>query len=105
MLAFWIVFGLLALNTIASLHWISKALAILRERYEPVWSELGRPSLFWNNSPQNVVALQGFLWSERAAALGDSELDALARRVRAATVLQVLLLPVAALSMFVGASF
>jgi hypothetical protein len=35
-LAFWIGFGLLALNTIASFRWISKALAILQERYEPI---------------------------------------------------------------------
>jgi hypothetical protein len=102
-ISFWIVFALLGLNTLESFRQISRAIALIRTRYEPIWVELGRPTSFWNNSPQHLIALQGFLWSDRAAKLDDAELSRLARRIRAATITQCLLLPAATIAMLLGA--
>jgi hypothetical protein len=48
-----VVIGLIA-------HWAM--LKLMRERHPAIWSELGSPSLFMNNSVQNGMAVLRYLW-------------------------------------------
>jgi len=48
-------------------------LSRLRSRHPLTWEALGRPTLFFNNSIANGLAVQRFLWRREYATLGDSQ--------------------------------
>ena len=51
-----------------------KLLRILRERYVEIWNELGQPTLMMG-APSRSPKLQKFLYSKRACATDDIELQ------------------------------
>ena len=70
---FWLFSTLFAM-VIVVLGVHSRVLRILRDRHTEVWDELGKPSLFANNTTQNGWATNRYLWSSRPRGLGDQQL-------------------------------
>ncbi len=52
-----------------------RVLRLLRERHNGVWTQLGKPTLIWNNSIANSLAVLRFVWSGEPGKLGDRELS------------------------------
>jgi hypothetical protein len=63
--------------TMAQLH------RILRERHPAIYESLGQPTLFWNNSPKNSLAVVGYILSGRFKETGDAEVIRLCRFIQA----------------------
>src|SRR5437764_4113787 len=56
---------------------------LLRERHPAVYDSLGQPTLFWNNSPKNSLAVLGFVLGGRFKQTHDPEVIRLCRFIRA----------------------
>ncbi|MFZ1980351.1 MAG: hypothetical protein WAU61_03530 [Smithella sp.] len=48
-------------------------LNILKEKYPAIWSSLGSPTLFANNTPQNGLAVQKYIFKKDYKTLDDKK--------------------------------
>src|SRR5947207_4107524 len=72
-----LVCAVVSYATMAQLH------RLLRERHPAVYDSLGQPTLFWNNSPKNSLAVLGFVLGGRFKQTHDPEVIRLCRFIRA----------------------
>src|SRR3989344_3906251 len=77
-----ILYPILMLGVVVGLatHYIF--LSRLRARHPAAWNELGKPTLFINNSIANGIAVQRFIWRRDYRKLGDPSLSKLADFLR-----------------------
>lgn len=59
-----------------------KTLRLLEIKHDAIWSDLGRPSLFLNNSMSNNFKFLKFLRKKSYLTLNDAELNKMANRCR-----------------------
>ena len=62
---------------------------LLRVNHNEMWKDMGSPTLLWNNSLRAIAETLHFLFSRKAAELGD---DSLLSAVRLARILLILIL-------------
>jgi hypothetical protein len=105
MATFYALFAVMFVLVGVSFYLSARILSILKERYPEIWNELGRPSLFLNNSIQNSSNLRAFLRSPRATALADGQLDRLIVASRWVVRVYFVVFPAAIIAMFAGQYF
>jgi len=66
----------------------------LRYQFPDIWQELGSPTIFLNNSIQNSLKTQGFLWKKKYAELADSQFVRLCNTLRMVTLFYIIYLVV-----------
>lgn len=79
---FTFIVATLVLLFVVGIATVGRLLSLLRDRHPDVWLGLGSPTLFLNNSIQNGLRLERFIWRKEYAQLGDKDLERLARFVR-----------------------
>lgn len=81
-LAFFGLFTLQAVGTVAYLVLVVRLFSRLESRHRPVFEALGSPSLLLNNSISNNFKVLGWLWGKDYEGLGDPDTERLAETVR-----------------------
>ncbi len=79
-------------------------MSYIRKQHNATWEKLGSPSLITNNSIQNNLAFQRFLWKKEYRHLDDKKLNLLAGITRYFEVLYLLLFIGIVFSMFMHKS-
>ena len=69
--------GIISYATMAQLH------RTLRDQHPAIYESLGQPTLFWNNSGKNSLAVMKFVLSGRFRETQDPEVIRLCRFIRA----------------------
>ena len=77
-----ISFVALSLSTLRYLVAVRQIEKQLEARHPQTWESLGKPNLFWNNSPRMKLAFMRFLKSGQCESLDDAALAALAGKAR-----------------------
>jgi len=68
-----IVFVLLVMTVPFYFLVLNKIIGVLKNKYPQKYIELGKPSLFFNNSPENGMNLLGFVFSKDG--INDADLN------------------------------
>ncbi len=100
-----ILVGFQFLGTAVYLILIRKVLIHLETNHTVTWQQLGKPSLFLNNSPRNSLLVVRFLWDKQYLSLQDAELTHLASRVRRLLLVLLGLFPILVVGVFTLGSF
>ncbi len=93
MTAEYMVIFLLALANVVA-NWACSWLFLrrLQRRHPAAWSELGKPTMIWNNSLANSLAMAAFVYRSRYRVLHDPVLSRLALWMKLLFVPQMILL-------------
>ena len=75
-------------------------LSRLRTHHAQTWEALGRPTLFFNNSISNSLAVLRYLWRREYLRLGDQQSIRLASFLRSFTVFYFVLFVITVVALF-----
>lgn len=88
--------------TVLYLTRIHSLFALLKKYESTVYSALGEPHLFWNNTPRTNAKVLPFLIKGRFDALTNENVKASAKSVRTLLIAGLVLFPLCVLLLFMG---
>jgi hypothetical protein len=83
LLPVWVtIFALLFVFNFLYMRKVAVFFKYLREKQPSIWEELGKPTLFWNNSPGNQMKVLAYLKDKKYESSGDPDMIRLCRTMR-----------------------